>query len=631
MDYQFYPTPQLLAHIVWSSFSTEPTLVLDPQAGNGDLTTARLAGFPDLPDDLYEKYCAKPEFFRRTKWRASGPFSWHACEIDPSRHPMLKSKGAVIVGHDFFQMNSAAQYSHVVSNPPFRDGVKHLLHAWKIAFGAEIGCILNAESIRNPWNAERREVVDLIDKHGSVIFLKDQFLGEGVERETPVEVAVVTLKKVPQTVFNMEGILSGLKPAQNLHHTFDNSAPLNALALPIDFIDRIVEDYEIATQAALRLAEAEAVMAGARSRMGHTFTEMQAKGLDAETKPPVVPCAELIRKSICSEHAQLQERAWGQVLRSTKVLDKLSVSAQKNVESQFGAISQMEFSRSNIHGFFVGLFQSMGEINGQMLADMFDLICGKDTDNVAFFQCWKSNEKHKALGMRIKRTRFILPLARNEYSRYKETSFEVKSVLSDIDKVCYLLDPKPSVDEQNQRDGKGRLSSAEKAHRVLSAESSQLGVGLTDLVSIPELYGRLVKGERLNSEYWSLRFFPGMGTFHFFPRNMEVIERLNRYVGKLRQWLPPDMESATKDFKKQYEQAEKLTPKFLEEIKKANALRSVKHPAYVVLATSNDAEGRQADAERLTLVLKKFHSDLGIHVSQVIDGPQQQHQQLLTL
>ncbi|TXG99967.1 MAG: DUF4942 domain-containing protein [Nevskiaceae bacterium] len=69
----------------------------------------------------------------------------------------------------------------------------------------------------------------------------------------------------------------------------------------------------------------------------------------------------------------------------------------------------------------------------------------------------------------------------------------------------------------------------------------------------------LKAGERVSSDYFDVRFFPLSGTIHFFGRSKELIDRLNRTVGKRRQWLPPQVDQEQdKAFWKAYNAAEKL-------------------------------------------------------------------------
>lgn len=69
-------------------------------------------------------------------------------------------------------------------NPPFNQGCKHVLHAWDILFDGEIVAILNAETVKNPFSAERRLLAQLIEDHGSVEYIKDAFMDPDTQRKT---------------------------------------------------------------------------------------------------------------------------------------------------------------------------------------------------------------------------------------------------------------------------------------------------------------------------------------------------------------------------------------------------------------------------------------------------------------
>ena len=177
---QFYPSTPLVVKAVWDGFENkEVQAVLDPEAGEGALLDPKL-------DSRWNAY-------RRCD----------AVEIDMERHNKLKEKGIQVVGFDFLDFPDASIYSHIVMNPPFSVGCQHLLHAWNILMDGEIGCVLNAETIRNPYSKERQQLLKIIADHGKVQFISNAFSKEaGAERETDVEIAVVHLKKsVSQSAF----------------------------------------------------------------------------------------------------------------------------------------------------------------------------------------------------------------------------------------------------------------------------------------------------------------------------------------------------------------------------------------------------------------------------------------------
>mgnify|MGYP003290709934 CR=1 FL=1 len=55
-------------------------------------------------------------------------------------------------------------------NPPFSNGDKHLLKALQIQQnGGKVVCLLNAETIRNPYTETRKTLVDLLEKYEAEI------------------------------------------------------------------------------------------------------------------------------------------------------------------------------------------------------------------------------------------------------------------------------------------------------------------------------------------------------------------------------------------------------------------------------------------------------------------------------
>lgn len=546
-EFQFYPTPRHLAKRVWDLFKTEVKLILEPHGGHGDLVIPYLQDFPEYWDERTAKRREGWDEVRSIKGVKNPSYyynvPWHACEINLHMHAKLKDAGAVIVGFDFLEMRSAASYTHIIANPPFRNGDKHLLHAWNILYAGEIGCILNAETIRKPKSPEARKLVDLIEKHGSVEFLQDQFIGDDVERETAVEIAIVYLKKESQTALNIDAILATLKP--DTYSSADEEVPaLSALALPMNFIERVTMDYTMAVNAAKVNAEASAIYMAADLRLGHTFAELQSKGLTSDSRPAQIDLSETIRSSLESSMSCLREKAWTQVLKSTELLSKLSTAGRKTVDSQFAAISLLEFNQANILGFIAGLEQSQGDIAKEMCLALFDQIMERDSDNCVFFKSWKSNQKHKALGMRVKKSRFILPLSKYYYDRYKSFGCDADSALNDMDRVFDFL-AGPANEEETA------LRKSQSLKSVLNRE-----------------FRTLMDGGRVDTRYLSVRYYPGVGTFHFYPNDEAIIEKLNLYVGRIRQWLPPDMDMANEDFKKQFEKAESLQDSFAKALRK---------------------------------------------------------------
>lgn len=493
-EFQFYPTSEQLSKLAWSKFKDRSfSRVLDPSAGNGDL----LVGSPQAN---WSRYAVSVD----------------CIEIDSSKHPLLREKGHTVVGMDFMAFEGGEIYSHVIMNPPFAHGARHVLKAWDMLWEGEIVAIINAQTLKNPFSQERQRLVSLIDQHGSVEWIKDAFKGEGVVREADVEIALVHLTKPAECAKDWIGpIIDSMRVDHNQEQGFE--LPFE-LALPNSFVENQCTAFRQAVRAMREAVKMDAVAAHYATRLGATMAR-HGQGEDDVRKKD-------IRAQMTSRYEELKDRAWTSVLRSTDTLAKLSEKVQRQAEAQFADIKKLEFTESNVYGFLLGLVQSQPEMQIEMACDVFDQITRYHSDNTVFYRGWASNDRHRTCGMRIKVTRFVIPGHRS-YSGHS-LAWESQRQLADFDKVFAMLDGK-------------------------------LKPELSLVAAFNQHFTELRQGKRISSSYFDVRYYPGVGTIHFFARSKELVDRLNRMVGRHRQWLPPETrDQVSQAFWVQYEKAEKF-------------------------------------------------------------------------
>lgn len=507
MDFQFYPTPETLAERAWAKFKNRDFVrVLEPSAGCAHLAKGR------------------PNHGSRSYYSGQVP-PLDCIEIDVSKHAILREEGFDVIGVDFMQFAGAgAIYSHIIMNPPFADGAKHVLKAWELLYEGEVVAILNAETIRNPFSKEREMLVRLVAQHGEVEFIEGAFAGPEAERKTDVDVALVYLKKESSFGKDLMGdILDGLKREGHigLDAGFEEA---NELAIPANFIENSVLAFEAAVKSMRASVFAEARANRYASRLGMSMEQMNAEHTEEPQKAE--SSLEWVRREIYKRHSDFKNRGWSGILRSTEVLSRLSSAAQRRIESEFESIKQLEFTVSNIYGFLGGLIAKQGDIQIGMACDCFDLITRYHSDNTVHFMGWKSNDLHRVAGRRIKTTRFVLPGHKTEsYSR--GLSWDSQQLLRDFDKVFAMLDSKIAPDNG--------LEAVFDSH-----------------------FSELRNGGRVSSSYFDVRYYPQRGTIHFFARDKKLVDRLNRLVGRHRQWLPPEGERVSDAFWLQYDKAEQF-------------------------------------------------------------------------
>lgn len=501
MDIQFYPTPVSLGVKAFNTFKNRSiTRLLEPQAGRGDLV-----------DVVHE--------------RASGRYSKvevDCCEIDFNNQAILREKKYRIVGHDFLSYRGACIYSHILMNPPFASGVRHVFHAWDLLFHGELVAILNAETIRNPYTKERRFLVDIIEQHGAVEFITEAFMSPDTQRQTSVEVAIIHLEK--KSNFKEE-FIDNLKKEKVKEKmiAIDIEVPKD-LVVTKSKIQNMVIAFECAVDAAKSAAKGNARANYYANMLGRSITDETTNCHDSES------CVKSVSSELNEVYLKLKERAWSSVFRSTEVLDRLSSQAQKRLESEFSSICDLEFTVDNIYGFLTGLVEQQASIQIEMICDVFDMISKYHPKNRAYYQGWKSNQRHRVNAYRILMTRFIIPANRRDYYTWSNNlAWDDQQMFTDFDKVFSMLD----------------------------GQHHKTPYGVVNLFS--DKYKELSNGERCSSDYFDIRFYPKAGTFHIFPKREDLIDRLNRIVGKQRAWLPQDGQDGSTGFWEQYEKAEAVT------------------------------------------------------------------------
>ncbi|WP_018309648.1 DUF4942 domain-containing protein [Cupriavidus sp. UYPR2.512] len=557
--FQFYPTPIDLATRVWKKLKNKhPDRVLEPSAGKGHLLKA-----------MYDE----PQWHGRTYAHVD------CCEIDFRHHADLRELGVKIVGHDFLAMESGACYSAIIGNPPFHNGEKHVLKAWDLLWDGEVVMIINAETVRNPMSMERQRLVKLIEDFGDVEFVEGAFEVEDAVRKTSVDVAIVHLvKKADVASFVTMDLLRSMQgDAVSGEDLGSGYAQAQQLALPANEIENRVLIFNAAVESARSAIFAQAQASAYAGMLGDSMGARSAGRSDREFAPTV----ECVRGELDEAYRDLKGRAWASVVRSADVTSRLSSAAQKRVEAEFKLISELEFTVTNIYSFLMGICEQQGKIQIDMLCDTFDRITRYHSDNTAYYRGWRSNDKHyRSIGRRIRYTRFIIP-GFSADSWHRSPPWEMQGLLADFDKGFALL-------------------SGDSAPEV-------------SLVSVcNSRWDELKRGGRVESSYFDIRYYPGIGTIHFFPRDKKLIDRLNRVVGRHRGWLPAEnLKLESSAFWEQYEKAEKLD----KEIRKAVAKRGVRSYDDPFRAIDRESyDGHDQACQRIDEAMQEVHEANGIQV-----------------
>lgn len=533
---EFYPTPARLAEKMLSGIDFSFCYsFLEPSAGKGDLA-----------EQILRKHCAEvgasnenftidcvevDEYLRQIlKFQFSEekeePFLqelrklnekpyMEETEEDKRRQRFLESEIKIrkagkyvhIVGDDFLKFHTYKHYDWIVMNPPFSEGDKHLLHAIQLQEpeGGGVVCLLNAETIRNPYTPTRKLLAQKLQQYQAEIeFLEDEFLD--AERTTRVEIALIRLN-IPAPERHSD-IFEKLKreqaESQNQEEQFGEEPDAIASS---DFIKAIVAQYNFEVTATVRLIhEYESFVPYMLNSLG-----------DEKYKAPILRLSfsdsrDSGRVSINQYLKAVRKKYWEALFQNPQFVGLLTSNLRREYQNKVDALQDYDFSEFNIRTLYLEMMSGLCVGVEDTIMKLFDKLTAEHSwypecqKNLHYFNGWKTNKAHK-IGKKV-----ILPV-NGMFSDWKwpKDTFSVRNaydVISDIQKSLDYLD-----------DG----------------TTSEV-----NLMSFLEAANRAGQTRNIRCKYFDIDLFK-KGTMHikFHPEVMKLIDRFNIFAAQKRGWLPP--------------------------------------------------------------------------------------------
>jgi tRNA1(Val) A37 N6-methylase TrmN6 len=93
----------------------------------------------------------------------------YAIEKNPELCMILHEKGYKILDNDFLEYKKDTDFNAIIMNPPFSNGDEHFLKAWEMIDNGTIVCLLNAETINNPFSEKRKLIKKIIEDNGGTV------------------------------------------------------------------------------------------------------------------------------------------------------------------------------------------------------------------------------------------------------------------------------------------------------------------------------------------------------------------------------------------------------------------------------------------------------------------------------
>lgn len=415
---------------------------------------------------------------------------------------MLKHTKVRIVNDDFLTYETEQHYDLILMNPPFANGDLHLLKAIQMQKrgGGQIRCILNAETIRNPYT-NRRKLLNqwLQELEAEIEFVEGAF--KDAERETDVEVALIKID-IPKPELLSEFWTNAEMAQQQAEATAEMPTDL---VLP-DIIKQFVARYKVEIKAGVKLireyvALSPYIMRSATKNEYDKPILMMGVGTASATERPSV-----------NEYISLVRRKyWALLFQRKEFTGQLTKNLQEMLNAKVNEMVNFEFSEFNIRQILHEMHCAMQQGVVETILELFETLTvrhsvGDWSQNIHYFNGWKSNKAHYINPKKCIIPGWVYP----DWSWSKET-FQVGRALgylSDIEKALNYLD--------------GHATEEVKLDWQLNAAN------------------QTVKTKNIYCKYFSVTFYK-KGTIHivWHPACRDLIDRFNIFCARQRNWLPP--------------------------------------------------------------------------------------------
>lgn len=524
---EFYPTPdsvvnKMLDGVEWYYIRT----VLEPSAGKGNILK-RIAQKESLYQfsldidcieiDANLRQVLKYEFSDEKKMKLKSRKAEleknrkYNCnthrydELPKEQKQELKSikesllemfnNGIHVVHDDFLTYIPYKRYDLIVMNPPFSNGDKHLLKALEMQQkGGSIICLLNAETLRNPYTDTRKKLLKKLDKYGAKIdFIDGGF--STAERKTDVEVALIKVS------------IEKVQEESDIYKRFEEAAKLEDFNPEVtdievtDYIKSAVNMFNVEVKAGLELI-----------RQYRAMLPYMRKGFEKDGDSPILRLTDSNDRGYNSVSVNdylkaVRLKYWRELLSNEKFTSRLTTKLQTEYREKVETLSDYDFSEFNIYTLSAEMNSQIKTGIEEEIVIMFDKLTAEHSyypecvNNRHYFDGWKTNKAHK-IGKKV-----ILPCC-SAYSTWSGSlsTRDAYEHVCDIERILNFLD--------------GNMSAEVDAWKQIDDSFKE---GITKNIQL---------------KYFKATFYK-KGTMHIVFDCPELIDRFNIYAAKNKQWLPP--------------------------------------------------------------------------------------------
>lgn len=481
LNSSFYPTPKDLAVRMVSKIRVNHEYILEPSAGKGD---------------LIETYCDMKDRHGALRRRFS------AIEIDKELRATLRGKAIQIIDHDFLAYSGPDKFDLILMNPPFNEGDKHLLKAIDILYSGQIICLLNAETLRNPYSRSRQELVKKLDTlNAEIEYMTGAF--ENAERKTSVEVALINIivdRKVEEDLF---------ADCTEINNGCTETVEENYEITTGKHIEELVSEYN------------QIVSISMETIVGYYKNHKKVGryiGLNNEPDKhhrTANTLTAMMQETVNETIRRIRIDFWRRTLDLQEVKSRLTKKRLNEFEEGVKYRSGMDFTENNIRSFLLNLISGYDDTLTNAVLEVFDKFtvkhCWDDgvfTDNIHYFNGWKTNNAFR-VGKKV-----IIPVYgghgngpfRDWISDKWNLDYQVAAELLDIDVVMNYFDGCPDY------------------RSITKALENAFACG---------------QNRKIESTYFTITAFK-KGTLHLTFKDEDILRRFNIAACRGKGWLPMD-------------------------------------------------------------------------------------------
>ena len=464
-------------------------------------------------------------------------YNVYAIEIDNKCRNVLLSKNVKVIDSDFLLYNDLQQFDLIIANFPFSDGDKHLHKAIDVLFSGQIVCLLNAETIKNPYTNSRKDLVSKLNKLDAKIeYIQNAF--SDADRKTNVETALIYISKIRDVETELFNDVSSSEDSFNdLKDSFEVATKDNIH----NIVQRYNQDKETVTNQIMDFYK--------NYKKVSKYLTLAVIGEDIQrhsqnVKQDTKELTEIMKDKLNNFVAKLKRDYWLEAMQLDEIKSKLTSKKRKELSSELNSYCNMDFTENNIKIFIQNLVAKYPTMIDEAINEMFDKFTeyafrdGRNQNNeykanIHMFSGWKTNQAYKV------NKKIILPFYVG-WSGITSLSSEQLEFLNDVDMVFNYFDDKQIENELLEYKDKYSYGNQDRQ--------------ITNSARIVSLYLEKGMTKNIKTRYFTITVYK-KGTMHFVFNDAEMLRKFNIYVAKQKGWLPSNYGYTAKQEFKDFESA----------------------------------------------------------------------------